>query len=106
VRVILDDMVEIGLDMLNPVQTHAMPPEELADRWGDRLAFAGGICTQKVLPFGTPGEVKAHVALCKRTLGRRGRYLVGPSHALTSDVPEANFRAMLDAMGVVPRLAG
>lgn len=104
VRAILDDMLEIGLDMLNPVQTHAMPPQELADRWGDRLAFAGGICTQKVLPFGTPSEVVEHVALCKRTLGRRGRYLMGPSHALTSDVPEANFRAMLDAMGVVPRL--
>ncbi len=102
VREILDDMIEIGLDMLNPVQTHAMPPQDLAERFGDRLGFWGGICTQKVLPFGTPDEVREHTSHLRATLGRRGRYLIGPSHALMSDVPRENFFAMLEAMGVEP----
>jgi uroporphyrinogen decarboxylase len=100
VRAILDDMISTGLDVLNPVQTQAMPCEELAARWGDRLAFWGGICTQRVLPFGTPEEVRDYVELCRGTLGRHGRCVLGPSHAVTSDVPRANFLAMLDALGL------
>lgn len=102
VRPILDDLIEIGLDILCPVQTSAMPPEELADRWGDRLAFWGGISTQDVLPFGTPANVLAEIARCKATLGRRGRYLIGPSHALTSDVTRENFFAMLEGLQIEP----
>ena len=100
VRPIIGEMVEIGLDMLSPIQAQAMPLQELADTWGDRLAFWGGVCTQHVLPFGTPAEVRAHVEHCRQTLGRKGRYLIGPSHDLTSDVPRANFLAMLEAMGI------
>ncbi|MGQ9524219.1 MAG: uroporphyrinogen decarboxylase family protein [Armatimonadota bacterium] len=100
VRAILDDMIEIGLDVLNPVQTQAMPPDELADRWGDRLAFWGGICTQHVLPFGNPAEVEQHIAHCRATLGGRGRWVMGPSHAITSDVPRENFTALLRCLGI------
>jgi uroporphyrinogen decarboxylase len=98
VRAIVGEMVEIGLDLLCPVQTHAMPPDELADRWGDEVAFWGGICTQSVLPFGSPAEVRSYVDRCRRTLGRHGRYVIGPSHDLTSDVPRANLFAMLEAL--------
>jgi len=102
VRAILDDMIEIGLDVLNPVQTQAMPPDDLADRWGGRLAFWGGICTQHVLPFGSPDEVEQHIAHCGATLGRRGRWVMGPSHAITSDVPRGNFEALLRCLGICP----
>ncbi len=99
-------MVEIGLDLLNPVQTHAMPPEELAERWGARIGFWGGICTQSVLPFGTPAEVKQFVKRCSATLGAGGRWIAGPSHALTSDVPRENFFALLDALEIEPGKPG
>ena len=98
VRTIITEMVETGLNLLCPVQTHAMPPDELADKWGRDLAFWGGVCTQSVLPFGTPGQVRDHVEHCRQTLGRHGRYVIGPSHDLTSDVARENFFAMLDAL--------
>jgi len=104
VRTIIDEMIEIGLDILCPVQTQAMPPEELAEKWGDRLAFWGGISTQGVLPFGTPADVLAHIQQCKQTLGRHGGYLIGPSHDMTSDVPRENFFAMLEGMGIEPQI--
>jgi uroporphyrinogen decarboxylase len=103
VRPIIGEMLDIGLDLLCPVQTQAMPPDQLADQWGDRLSFWGGISTQSVLPFGTPADVLAHIAHCKATLGRSGRYLIGPSHDMTSDVPRANFFAMLEGMEVQPQ---
>lgn len=102
VRAIIGEMTEIGLSLLCPVQTHAMPPEELADDWGTSLAFWGGICTQSVLPFGSPADVQRHITHCRQTLGRHGRYVIGPSHDLTSDVPRGNFLAMLEAMEVEP----
>ncbi|MEK7767667.1 MAG: uroporphyrinogen decarboxylase family protein, partial [bacterium] len=102
VRPILDDLVEIGLGMLNPVQTNAMPPEELADRWGERLAFWGGLDTQHVLPFGSPAEVRAFVDRCRATLGRRARWFIAPSHTITSEVGRESFFALLDALELVP----
>jgi len=102
VRAIIGEMIEIGLSLLCPVQTHAMPPDELADNWGADLAFWGGICTQRVLHFGSSADVRCHINHCKQTLGRHGRYVIGPSHDLTSDVPRANFFAMLDALEVDP----
>lgn len=103
VRSILSEMADIGLDMLCPVQTDVMPPEELADKWGDQMAFWGGISTQNVLPLGAPADVLAHIAHCKATLGRHNRYLIGPSHDITSDVPHGNFFAMLEGMEVEPQ---
>jgi uroporphyrinogen decarboxylase len=103
VRPIIGEMIAAGLDLLCPVQTQAMPPEELAERWGDDLAFWGGISTQSVLPRGTPVEVLAHIAHLRQTLGRNGRYVLGPSHDMTSDVPKESFFAMLEGMGVEVR---
>ncbi|MFB3881102.1 MAG: uroporphyrinogen decarboxylase family protein [Armatimonadota bacterium] len=100
VRTIIGDMAETGLDLLCPVQTHAMPPDDLADKWGRSLAFWGGICTQSVLPFGSPADVRRHIEHCRQTLGRYGRYVIGPSHDLTSDVPRDNLLTMLECIGV------
>lgn len=106
VRSILDDLAEIGLNMLNPVQTRAMPPEELSDRWGDRLAFWGGVCTQHVLPFESPAGIRAYLDRCRATLGRRDRWLIAPSHTITSEVPRASFFALLEALRIEPVSAG
>jgi uroporphyrinogen decarboxylase len=93
---ILDDLVEIGVDVLHPVQVSAagMDPARLKKGWGDRLAFWGAIDTQHVLPHGSVGDVKAEVERRIEELGRGGGYLLGAVHNLQPDVPTENLLAM------------
>ena len=98
VREILDDMIEIGLNVLNPVQPQAMPIADLAERYGKSLCFYGGISTQETLPFGEPDAVRAEVSRAVDVLGRHGGYIISPSHEMTSDIPMGNVQAMLEAI--------
>lgn len=98
VRKLLGDMVELGLDVLNPVQPQAMPIEELVDQYGHRLSFWGGISTQTTLPFGSPEEVTREVRRVVGVLGKYGGYIAGPSHDMTTDVPMENFDALRQAL--------
>jgi len=98
VRPIIPDMIEIGLDVLMPIQPQAMPLEELKEEYGDRLAFLGGICTQKVLPFSSPEEIRREVSRVIDFMGRGGGYIIGPSHDITSDVPVENVLALLETL--------
>ncbi len=95
---ILDDLVEIGLDLLNPVQPRAMDQEYVMNRYGRKLSFCGGVCNQTVLPFGTPAEVVIEVKRAIDLLGRYGGYIIGPSHELTTDIPVQNVDAMISAI--------
>jgi uroporphyrinogen decarboxylase len=98
---LIDDFVEIGVDILNPIQTSAgqmSDLEELKARWGDRLTFCGGIDTQRILPHGTPDEVRAEVRRVIDILGRDGGYLVSSVHTVMNDVPAENILAMVDAV--------
>ena len=95
---ILPDLVEIGLSCLNPVQPEVLESRRLQREFGDRLAFYGGISTQTVLPFGTPGEVVVATHRCIDELAPGGTGLIlGPSHRMQSDIPAANVEAMLAA---------
>ncbi|KLU63258.1 uroporphyrinogen decarboxylase [Peptococcaceae bacterium CEB3] len=98
VRLILDDLVEMGLDILHPVQPQAMPIEELAGRYGRKLAFYGGISTQVTLPFGNPEDVRQEVKHCVETLGAYGGYIIAPSIQISSEVPMANIDALIRAV--------
>ncbi len=98
VTLILDDLVEIGLDLLNPVQPGAMDQEYIVKRYGDKLSFSGGICNQTILPFGKPDIVAKEVKKTIDLLGRNGGYIIGPSHEVTTDVPIENFHAMVKAI--------
>ena len=98
IRLILDDLVALGLDALHPVQPEAMPLEELMARFGTELCFYGGISEQRVLPFGSEGEVRAEARRCVALLGRHGGYIAAPAQAITSDVPPQNVRALLDTL--------
>lgn len=98
IRKILPDMIEIGLDVLNPIQPQAMPIEELADKYGKNLTFWGGISVQKTLPFGTKGEVEKEIYESIQVLGRYNKYIVGPSHDMTSDISMENFDAMINSI--------
>ena len=97
---LLPDLIEIGVDILNPVQTSAtgMEPQRLKDTFGDRLTFwGGGCCPQRVLPWGTTQEVEADVRGRLRALAPGGGYVFAPIHDIQPDVPPANVVAMYDA---------
>jgi alpha-D-ribose 1-methylphosphonate 5-triphosphate synthase subunit PhnH len=82
---LLDDVVEAGFDILNPVQTSAadMDPARLKETYGDRITFWGaGIETQTTLPFGTPAEIRAEVADRMRIFGRGGGFVFTTIHNL------------------------
>ncbi len=95
---ILDDMVEIGLDVLLPVQPQAMDIHVLADRYKDRLSFMGGVSTQTTLPFGTPTQVREEVRRCMEILGQNGGYIVSASHEIGSDCRMENLLAFLEEL--------
>lgn len=94
---IIPDLIEIGVNVLNPVQPNVMDLRELAERFGEKLTFFGGICNQKVLPFGTPEEIDANVEEVTRILGARGRYVIAPSNGIGADVPPENVEAFCRA---------
>ncbi len=98
---LLDDIVDAGFDCLNPVQTSAagMEPEALKERYGDRVTFwGGGIDTQRVLPFGTPEEVRAMVRERMRILGAGGGFVFNTIHNLQANVPVENVLALYEAV--------
>lgn len=96
---IMDDLIEVGVDILNPIQVAAagMDTAELKRRWGERVCFAGAIDTQRVLPFGTPEEVEQEVAKRIADLAPGGGYILGAVHNIQPDVPPANIVAMFEA---------
>jgi uroporphyrinogen decarboxylase len=97
---LLDDLVEIGVDILNPIQTSAGKMADLAtlkQRYGDALALCGGIDTQRILPRGTTDEVRAEVRRVIGELAPGGGYLLASVHTIMTDVPAANILAMVDA---------
>jgi len=97
VEKIIPSLVEMGLDVLNPVQPEAMDLETLKKQFGSKLTFWGGISTQKVLPFGTPDEVKEEVRRVRRLMSPNGGYILSPSQAVQDDVPAENIMALIEA---------
>ena len=98
---LIDDFVEMGVDILNPIQTSAgrmANLEELKDRWGDQLTFCGAIDTQRILPYASPDEVRKEVRRVIEILGVGGGYLLGSVHTVMDDVPAENVLAMVDAV--------
>ncbi len=93
---IIPSLVEMGLDVLNPVQPECMDIAELKAKFGDKLTFYGGISTQQTLPFGTPDEVKAEARRVRDLMGKGGGYIFAPSQGLQEDVPPENVIALLE----------
>jgi uroporphyrinogen decarboxylase len=99
VYAILDDLIEIGVDALNPVQTDAakMEPERLKADFGDRISFWGGINSSRILPWGTPEQVRDEVRRVIGALGPGGGYILNSVHNIQPGVPLANLLAMFEA---------
>lgn len=101
IRPLIEDIIDSGFDILNPVQTSAegMDPQELKDEYGDRVTFhGGGVDTQKTLPYGTPEEVYDEVSGRIRILNKGGGYIFNTIHNIQADVPVDNIMAMLRAI--------
>ena len=98
IEAVIPDLIELGLEVLHPVQPHAMSLERLAERFGKQIVFYGGIDTQQLLPFGTPDAVLTAIKHCIQTLGANGRYIIAPSQEIMNDVPTENIRALVDGI--------
>jgi len=98
VGAIIEDLIEVGVTILNPVQPEAIDPCMVKRRYGDRLTLWGTIGTQSLLPFSTPKEIRRTVREYCSTLGRGGGYVIGPSHSIEADVPWANIEALYQAI--------
>jgi uroporphyrinogen decarboxylase len=98
---LLDDLAEVGVDAINPVQPSAVgDTAALKKRFGNKLAFVGGIDTQTVLPFGSSAEVASEVRRRIRDLGTQGGYVLAAVHSIQADVPPENILAMCDEVAV------
>jgi uroporphyrinogen decarboxylase len=109
---LVGDLIEIGVDILNPIQISAGKMADLADlkkRFGAKLVFCGAIDTHRLLPFGTPGQVRAEVRRVIQLLGQGGGYMLAAVHTIMNDVPPENILAMADAaaeFGRYPKVIG
>lgn len=98
IEALIPELIEIGLDVLNPVQPACMDPARIKKEYGKRLCFWGTIDEQHTLPFGSPEEVSAEVLKRIRTVGRNGGLILGPTHHVQMDTPIENFWAMVNTI--------
>jgi len=98
---LVEDFIEIGVDILNPIQTSAGKManlEVLKKRYGEELTFCGAIDTQYILPQGSPGDVSQEVKRVIDILGPGGGYMLASVHTIMDEVPPENILAMVDAV--------
>ncbi|RLF14263.1 MAG: hypothetical protein DRJ66_06360, partial [Thermoprotei archaeon] len=93
---IIPDLVEIGVDILNPVQPECMDPVKVKRLYGDKLCLEGTISVQRTLPFGSVKEVVNEVKDRIRKLGPTG-FILGPTHVIQPDTPIENILALYRA---------
>lgn len=104
VRKLIPDLIDLGVDILNPIQIRAagMAPEELVREYGRDLCFHGGVDLQHTLCRGTPQDVRDEVNMLIDTLGRYNGYIIAPGHTIISDAPMENIIALFEAAGGQP----
>ena len=95
---LIPELIEMGIDVLNPFQPEVTDIYRIKREYGNRLCFYGGIGTQDLLPHGTVNEVTADVREKIRILGENGGYLLAPAHAVQADVPVENVLALIEVM--------
>jgi uroporphyrinogen decarboxylase len=97
------DLIEIGLQVFNPLSPSVMDPRAYKEKYGDQLTFYGGIDVERTLPFGTPEEVREEIHSMAETMGQGGGYILQSSHTILEDVPMENVVAYIEE---VRRMAG
>jgi uroporphyrinogen decarboxylase len=95
---IVPDLIDTGLDVLESLQPEAMDIYRLKREYGKHITFWGGIGSQSILPFGSPGEIRAEVGRMVEVFGNGGGYILSPAKPVLEDTPAENFAALLDAI--------
>jgi len=95
---IIPELIEIGVEVLNPIQPECMNPYRLKEKYGKKLALWGCVGIQTTLPFGTPGEVKSTIRKLIQKVGKGGGLVVSPTHVIEPDVPWENILAFFEAV--------
>lgn len=102
---IIPDLIEIGLDVLNPIQPQSMNPARIKKEFGDNLSFWGSIDEQQTLPFGTVDDVRTEITTLLKTIGKDGGLILAPTHNVQLDTPMENFWVMVDTIRNTPYAA-
>jgi len=90
---LMDDLIDAGFTVINPIQPECMDPVEVKRRWGDRITLHGCISIQRTLPFGSPEDVRAEVEHLIRQCGHNGGLVLMPSNNIQPDTPVENIIA-------------
>jgi uroporphyrinogen decarboxylase len=93
---VIGDLIDIGLDILHPIQPETMDIRWLKREFGQHLTFCGGLRTQDLLPHGTPEAVREEVRRLQREMGEGGGYILEPGITVQADVPPENMVAMVE----------
>jgi len=96
-QAVVDDLVEIGLDVLNPIQPLAMNPSQFKKRFGKNLTMYGTLDIQNIMPFGTPDDVRNEVKNLITDCAPGGGFILSPAHHVQSDTSIANIEAFYQA---------
>lgn len=96
-QAVVDDLVEIGLDVLNPIQPMAMEPSAFKKRFGSRITMYGGMDVQRIMPFGTPQQVREEVRRLIGACAPGGGFILSPAHHIQSDTSVENIEAFYAA---------
>jgi len=98
IHLIIDDLIECGMDILNPVQPECMDPIKIYNQYHDRISIWGCIGTQTTMPFGTVPDVKRKTQELIDVCGNTGRLILAPTHLLEPEVPLENVEAFVDTI--------
>lgn len=98
VQEVFPQLIEIGLDCFNPFQPEVMPVDDMKRQYGNRLSFWGGISTQRLLPYGTPDDVRREARRMMAEVGRDGGYILAPAHAIPGDARPENILALIETV--------
>ncbi|HBN84274.1 MAG TPA: methyltransferase, partial [Clostridiales bacterium] len=97
---IIQDLIDCGVEILNPIQTKArdMDAERLSTSFGGKIVFHGGIDTQEILPFGTKEQIQGEAVRVVNTLWRNGGYIAATTHNIQEDVPPENIVTLFETL--------
>jgi len=102
IAVFIPELIESGIEILNPVQPECLDPAALKRRYGERLSFWGTVSVQRTLPYGSPEDVRAEVRARIRQVGQGGGLILSPAHVLPPETPWANVVAFFEAADATP----
>jgi uroporphyrinogen decarboxylase len=98
IKTVLPDLIEVGVDVLNPFQPEVMNPYETKKTFGDQISFYGGMSTQKILPYGSVDDVREETKRLLDRVGEGGGFIFSPAHQTPGDVPADNMAAMIEIL--------